>query len=195
MLSDIALERKGQLESLTAVAPPEWSLAGKATRCSSMAAGRTMTARAGAATWRVVNAAKSRHFQIHLGGPRFTTIGGDGGLLEHPVDERDADPGGRRARRRDRHARRRGRSRARRRDRFPTTADMGASSTDEQRAVHDRHRRGPPYTLRRPHRSGAAIEPSSRGRDTSRRRLHARRRGDGVQGRHRRRAVREGEGR
>ena len=33
-----------------------------------------------------VNAAKSRHFQLDVGGPRFTTIGGDGGLQEYPVE-------------------------------------------------------------------------------------------------------------
>jgi FtsP/CotA-like multicopper oxidase with cupredoxin domain len=35
--------------------------------------------------WRIVNAAKSRFFQIDLDGQKFTRIGGDGGLLEHPV--------------------------------------------------------------------------------------------------------------
>src|SRR5215831_9247259 len=33
--------------------------------------------------WRIVNAAKSRFFQIDLDGQKFTRIGGDGGLLEH----------------------------------------------------------------------------------------------------------------
>jgi FtsP/CotA-like multicopper oxidase with cupredoxin domain len=35
--------------------------------------------------WRIVNAAKSRFFQMDLDGQKFTRIGGDGGLLEHPV--------------------------------------------------------------------------------------------------------------
>src|SRR5262249_58391972 len=33
--------------------------------------------------WRVVNAAKSRYFELELDGQRFTRIGGDGGLLEY----------------------------------------------------------------------------------------------------------------
>ena len=35
--------------------------------------------------WRIVNTAKSRFFQIDLDGQKMTRIGGDGGLLEHPV--------------------------------------------------------------------------------------------------------------
>jgi FtsP/CotA-like multicopper oxidase with cupredoxin domain len=33
--------------------------------------------------WRIVNAAKSRYFQLDLGGQLFTQIGGDGGLQEY----------------------------------------------------------------------------------------------------------------
>jgi FtsP/CotA-like multicopper oxidase with cupredoxin domain len=48
----------------------------------------SLTARAGAPQrWRVINAAKSRYFKLDLGeGYRFTKIGGDGGLLEYPVE-------------------------------------------------------------------------------------------------------------
>ena len=47
----------------------------------------TMRARAGVPQrWRVVNAAKSRYFQLDPDGPRFTTIGGDGGLNTAPTD-------------------------------------------------------------------------------------------------------------
>ncbi len=35
--------------------------------------------------WRIVNAAKSRYFQIDLDGQSIIRIGGDGGLIEHPV--------------------------------------------------------------------------------------------------------------
>jgi FtsP/CotA-like multicopper oxidase with cupredoxin domain len=35
--------------------------------------------------WRIVNAAKSRYFQLYLHGHTFTKIGVDGGLLEYPV--------------------------------------------------------------------------------------------------------------
>ncbi len=34
--------------------------------------------------WRVINAAKSRYFQLALAGNHFTRIGGDGGMLEAP---------------------------------------------------------------------------------------------------------------
>jgi len=36
--------------------------------------------------WRIINAAKSRYFQIALDGHSFTRIGGDGGLLTSPVE-------------------------------------------------------------------------------------------------------------
>ncbi|WP_437816036.1 multicopper oxidase family protein [Sorangium sp. So ce1078] len=35
--------------------------------------------------WRIVNAAKSRYYQLAITDHRFLRIGGDGGLLEHPV--------------------------------------------------------------------------------------------------------------
>lgn len=45
-----------------------------------------LVARSGAPQrWRLVNTAKSRFFQIDLDGQKMTRIGGDGGLLEHPV--------------------------------------------------------------------------------------------------------------
>jgi FtsP/CotA-like multicopper oxidase with cupredoxin domain len=37
--------------------------------------------------WRIVNAAKSRYFNLFLGEVRFTIVGGDGGLIEHPVED------------------------------------------------------------------------------------------------------------
>jgi FtsP/CotA-like multicopper oxidase with cupredoxin domain len=47
----------------------------------------TLRARAGVPQrWRIVNAAKSRYFQLDPNGPRFTTIGGDGGLQAAPVE-------------------------------------------------------------------------------------------------------------
>jgi FtsP/CotA-like multicopper oxidase with cupredoxin domain len=46
-----------------------------------------MRARAGVPQrWRIVNAAKSRYFQLDPDGPRFTTIGGDAGLQAGPVE-------------------------------------------------------------------------------------------------------------
>ncbi|WP_437726100.1 multicopper oxidase family protein [Sorangium sp. So ce861] len=35
--------------------------------------------------WRIVNAAKTRYYQLMMADHRFTRIGGDGGLLERPV--------------------------------------------------------------------------------------------------------------
>jgi FtsP/CotA-like multicopper oxidase with cupredoxin domain len=44
-----------------------------------------LTARAGAPQrWRIVNAAKSRYFELYLDGLSFTKIGDDGGLQEYP---------------------------------------------------------------------------------------------------------------
>ncbi|WP_437601153.1 multicopper oxidase family protein [Sorangium sp. So ce590] len=36
--------------------------------------------------WRIVNAARSRYYQLAITDHRFTRIGGDGGLLERPVE-------------------------------------------------------------------------------------------------------------
>jgi FtsP/CotA-like multicopper oxidase with cupredoxin domain len=36
--------------------------------------------------WRLINAARSRYFQLGLAGHRFTRFGGDGGLIERPVE-------------------------------------------------------------------------------------------------------------
>lgn len=48
----------------------------------------TMRARSGVTLrWRLVNAARSRYFQLELPGATFTRIGNDGGLLERPVEE------------------------------------------------------------------------------------------------------------
>jgi FtsP/CotA-like multicopper oxidase with cupredoxin domain len=48
--------------------------------------GSRLRMRAGAPQrWRIVNAAKSRYFQLFLDGQTFTKIGDDGGLLEYPV--------------------------------------------------------------------------------------------------------------
>ena len=47
----------------------------------------TVVVRSGAPQrWRIVNAAKSRYFNLDLGGTPFTQIGGDGGLQEYAVD-------------------------------------------------------------------------------------------------------------
>jgi FtsP/CotA-like multicopper oxidase with cupredoxin domain len=49
-----------------------------------------MVARSGAPQrWRVVNAAKSRYFDLDLGGQIFTRIGADGGLQQYPEELKD----------------------------------------------------------------------------------------------------------
>ena len=46
----------------------------------------TLVMRSGAPQrWRIVNAAKSRYFELELGDESFTQIGGDGGLQERPT--------------------------------------------------------------------------------------------------------------
>lgn len=48
----------------------------------------TMRVRSGVTLrWRLVNAARSRYFQLELPGTRFVRIGNDGGLLASPVEE------------------------------------------------------------------------------------------------------------
>jgi FtsP/CotA-like multicopper oxidase with cupredoxin domain len=85
VLSDLAIDERGKLE------PPD---SGGST---GMAFGRegnrvlvngqwhgTLKVRQGAPErWRIVNAAKSRYFELELGGQPFTRIGGDGGLQEY----------------------------------------------------------------------------------------------------------------
>ena len=88
VLSDIAIGDDGRLES-----PDSGGSAG-------MVFGREgnhvlmngrerarLLARAGVPQrWRIVNAAKSRYFELDLGGSTFTKIGGDGGLQEYAVE-------------------------------------------------------------------------------------------------------------
>jgi FtsP/CotA-like multicopper oxidase with cupredoxin domain len=88
VLSDIGLDDAGQLQ------PPDASgdaatLFGRE-GSTLLVNGRvipTLGARAGLPQrWRIVNAAKTRYYQLELPGHRFTRIGGDGGLLAHPVE-------------------------------------------------------------------------------------------------------------
>jgi FtsP/CotA-like multicopper oxidase with cupredoxin domain len=87
VLSDIGLDGKGGFES-----PDSGGTTGMAFGREGnhlLVNGREnprLVVRAGAPQrWRVVNAAKSRFFQLELEGQPFTRIGGDGGLLEYPV--------------------------------------------------------------------------------------------------------------
>jgi FtsP/CotA-like multicopper oxidase with cupredoxin domain len=88
VLSDIEVDPKGKLED-----PDSGGSTGMAFGREGnwlLVNGRempTMRARAGVPQrWRIVNAAKSRYFQLDPDGPLFTTIGGDGGLQAAPVE-------------------------------------------------------------------------------------------------------------
>jgi FtsP/CotA-like multicopper oxidase with cupredoxin domain len=87
VLSDIALEADGRFED-----PESGGSAGMAFGREGnhlLVNGRkrpVITATSGAPQrWRIVNAAKSRYFDIDIEGTRFTVIGGDGGLQQSPV--------------------------------------------------------------------------------------------------------------
>ena len=89
VLSDMALEADGGLES-----PDSGTNIGMVfgrEGNSVLVNGRVrpaLTLRAGSPQrWRIVNAAKSRYFNLYLGGQPFTIIGGDGGLQEAPVQD------------------------------------------------------------------------------------------------------------
>jgi FtsP/CotA-like multicopper oxidase with cupredoxin domain len=87
VLSDIGIERPGVFESPDSGGSTGMAFGREGNRL--LVNGRerpTLPVRAGRTErWRIVNAAKSRYFNLDLGGAPFTTIGGDGGLQEHPV--------------------------------------------------------------------------------------------------------------
>ena len=87
VFSDIGIDAKGTLES-----PDSGSSTGMAFGREGnyvLVNGRVrprLAVRSGAPQrWRIVNAAKSRFFQLDLDGQKFTRIGGDGGLMESPL--------------------------------------------------------------------------------------------------------------
>ena len=88
VLSDISITEAGALESPDSGGPAGMVFGREGNHL--LVNGRerpTMRARNGAPQrWRIVNAAKSRHFQLDLQGLQFTQIGGDGGLQEFPVE-------------------------------------------------------------------------------------------------------------
>jgi FtsP/CotA-like multicopper oxidase with cupredoxin domain len=90
VLSDLALNERGALESPEAGGSIGNVFGREGTYV--LLNGRkqsSLQARSGAPQrWRIVNAAKSRYFNLDLGGALFRQIGGDGGLQEHAV-ERD----------------------------------------------------------------------------------------------------------
>jgi len=90
VLSDIALNERGALESPEAGGSianvfgregPHVLLNGRTHSALSVRSGAPQR-------WRIVNAAKSRYFNLDLGGAMFRQIGGDGGLQEY-ASERD----------------------------------------------------------------------------------------------------------
>ena len=93
VLSDIEIRDDGTLESPDTGASTGMAFGREGNHV--LVNGRedaTLLARSGAPQrWRIVNAAKSRYFQLDVDGPSFTDdqvftmIGGDGGLLEGPV--------------------------------------------------------------------------------------------------------------
>jgi FtsP/CotA-like multicopper oxidase with cupredoxin domain len=90
VLSDLALNERGALESPEAGGSIANVFGREGTHV--LLNGRkqsSLRVRSGAPQrWRIVNAAKSRYFNLDLGGMMFTQIGGDGGLQEFAV-ERD----------------------------------------------------------------------------------------------------------
>ncbi len=89
VLSDIGIDNRGKLDS-----PDSGGSTGMAFGREGehvLVNGRKrprLVARSGAPMrWRIVNTAKSRFFQLDLDGQKMTRIGGDGGLMEHPVTQ------------------------------------------------------------------------------------------------------------
>jgi FtsP/CotA-like multicopper oxidase with cupredoxin domain len=85
VLSDLAVTDDGKLEEADSGASAGMVFGREGSRV--LANGQwhaSLKVREGAPQrWRIVNAAKSRYFQIELGGQMFTRLGGDGGLQEY----------------------------------------------------------------------------------------------------------------
>ncbi len=91
VLSDIALDERGNLEAPDSGGPAGMVFGREGSHVLvNGRRGGSLTARDGAPQrWRVVNAAKSRYFNLDLEGLEFTKIGGDGGLQEYPEQSRN----------------------------------------------------------------------------------------------------------
>jgi FtsP/CotA-like multicopper oxidase with cupredoxin domain len=91
VLSDISIDESGALEPSDSGGSAGMVFGREGNHVLVNGRVRTaLTVRPGAPQrWRIVNAAKSRYFDLFLDGHAFTTIGGDGGLLEHPVTRDD----------------------------------------------------------------------------------------------------------
>ena len=88
VLSDMALNERGALESPEAGGSIANVFGREGTHVLLNGRKRaSLLVRSGAPQrWRIVNAAKSRYFNLDLGGVMFKQIGGDGGLQEYAVD-------------------------------------------------------------------------------------------------------------
>jgi FtsP/CotA-like multicopper oxidase with cupredoxin domain len=88
VLSDIEVDAKGKLEDPDSGGSTGMAFGREGNRL--LVNGRelpTLRARAGVPLrLRIVNAAKSRYFELDPDGPRFITVGGDGGLQEASVE-------------------------------------------------------------------------------------------------------------
>jgi FtsP/CotA-like multicopper oxidase with cupredoxin domain len=86
VLSDIGTDGKGKLESPETGGPAGMVFGREGAHV--LVNGRVqprLSVRSGAPQrWRILNAAKSRYFQLFLDGQTFTKIGGDNGLQEYP---------------------------------------------------------------------------------------------------------------
>jgi FtsP/CotA-like multicopper oxidase with cupredoxin domain len=88
VLSDIGISETGGLEAPDSGGPAGMVFGREGTHV--LVNGRVqprLTVRPGAPQrWRILNAAKSRYFQLFLDGQTFTRIGGDNGLQEYPQE-------------------------------------------------------------------------------------------------------------
>jgi FtsP/CotA-like multicopper oxidase with cupredoxin domain len=88
VLSDIDVDEKGALEDPETGGSTGMAFGREGNRV--LVNGReqpTLIARAGVPQrWRIVNAAKSRYYELDPDGMRFRTVGGDAGLQDAPVD-------------------------------------------------------------------------------------------------------------
>lgn len=86
VLSDISIDEKGVLESSDSggSAGMVFGREGNHVLVNGRERSRLVVRSGAPERWRIVNAAKSRYFQLELGGQIFTKIGADGGLQEYP---------------------------------------------------------------------------------------------------------------
>jgi FtsP/CotA-like multicopper oxidase with cupredoxin domain len=87
VLSDISIEESGKLEPSDSggSAGMVFGREGNHVLVNGREKPRIVVRPGAPQRWRIVNAAKSRYFNLFLQGHTFTRIGGDGGLLERPV--------------------------------------------------------------------------------------------------------------